>query len=173
MLERVITEGAGGGFFVSLPQVMANYLIKYLIAVSRRSNEGAARPCCSSPRAAVPRSAKKPNIRPHPPTPSSRSALPGQRRGGCRRSLRLCRPRSASLASLWDGPPCSLGAPAGTGGSGSRGGRRGAAPRHRNAGSRARWGRAAPRTPGSTPCGAEQLPALGKSPAQARGPQSG
>lgn len=107
-------------------QVLANYLIKYLIAVSWWSNEGAARRCCSSPRAAVLGSAKKPSIH-LPPPPPPRSALPGQRRGGCRRSLRLCRPRSALLASLWGCPPpaaCFPGAPAGTGGSGRRGGGR-------------------------------------------------
>lgn len=120
-------------------QVLANYLIKYLIAVSWWSNEGAARRCCSSPRAAVLGSAKKPSIHLPPPPPLSRSALPGQRRGGCRRSLRLCRPRSALLASLWGCPPpaaCFPGAPAGTGGSGRRGGgAQGAAPCRGNAGS--------------------------------------
>lgn len=119
-------------------QVLANYLIKYLIAVSWWSNEGAARRCCSSPRAAVLGSAKKPSIH-LPPPPPPRSALPGQRRGGCRRSLRLCRPRSALLASLWGCPPpaaCFPGAPAGTGGSGRRGGgAQGAAPCRGNAGS--------------------------------------
>lgn len=51
-------------------QVLANYLIKYLIAVSWWSNEGAARRCCSSPRAAVLGSAKKPSIHLPPPPPS-------------------------------------------------------------------------------------------------------
>lgn len=61
-------------------QVLANYLIKYLIAVSWWSNEGAARRCCSSPRAAVLGSAKKPSIHLPPPSPPLRVARPTARR---------------------------------------------------------------------------------------------